>query len=381
MAQKGVDQQSDGGSHALKGFAFQFDSTILEAFASPDQTVGIEGDQDIDIEGFYIQVKLRSERFSISRTSKAIKQIFEQFCSHTDRRYRLYCYFEGRQAGDRLSLNAGQLAAILGENVSDCAIRRRFLEQFEIVFAPDFENQFLVVLAALKKHHSLTTDEEAVVCHAVLSQYLTDLVLSQPRGARTTSARLLSETFRSAERAVFLGSYQRHLGKERYLKLLKSEIGNPKSVNVVRRQRLVVVEVDTSTHIQDLIDIASAVRGRFYVPDNSPEPYLLLRGLTDPFEVKRQLWDVGVPFTDGTHFDGDRFRIESLIGSVPHDVGLRLVDPDHLGATLERVGIQEVYEFFVSTPSCIDVENARIRRMAVDSVSDVTQVLSVGGRR
>ncbi|MGH7926167.1 MAG: hypothetical protein ACREQV_00025 [Candidatus Binatia bacterium] len=343
--------------------------------------VGIEGDQDINIEDFYVQVKLRSGLFSVSRVSKAIRQIFKQFSTHNDRRYRLYCYFEGKQAGDRFFLDADQLASVLGADVPDCAqyIKQRFLERFEIVFAPDFEGQFRTALAMLKENQSLKTDEEAVVCHAILRQYLTDLVLSQPQGARKTSAEQLIETFRSAQRAVFLDSYQRHLGKERYLRLLKSEIG-PKSVNVARRQRLVIVEVDPSTHTQDIIDLASAVRGRFYVRDNSPAPYLLFRELTNLSEVKRQLWDVGVPFTDGTHFDGDRFRIESLIGKVPPDVGLRLVDPNYIGAALERVTIQEVYDFFVSTQSRIGVENARIRRMAVDSVNDVTQILSVVGR-
>ena len=45
MTQRMRRLNDDGGYHAIRGFAFQFDATILEVFAAPGAVVEIEGTQ------------------------------------------------------------------------------------------------------------------------------------------------------------------------------------------------------------------------------------------------------------------------------------------------------------------------------------------------
>ena len=115
MGQAGPVVFRDGGHDAIRGFAFQFDATLLEAFDNPTAVVEVEGDQDISRDDFYIQVKFHSNEYFFSRVAKPIRQILEQFAGNTDRRYRLYCHFEGRVPGTSLQLTLEQLDQALGK--------------------------------------------------------------------------------------------------------------------------------------------------------------------------------------------------------------------------------------------------------------------------
>ena len=270
----------DGGYHAIRGFAFQFDASILEILAAPEVAVAIEGAQDIDIENFHIQVKLRSQTFSLSKISKAVKQLTAQFSENTDRRYQLYCYFPDKEPGTVLELEVEQLEEILGAEAGlyTDETKKLFVDRFQIRFALDFTTQFSTVLAQLKSRHRLVTEEEAVAYHAIINQFLTTLVLNEPAGSRTVTAAQLDLAVRNARRAIFQGGYQNHFGTERYIKLLRLQIPGCKSVNMPHRERLVIAELDNGCGVHDAIDLAAAVSGRFYVRENSPQPFLLLRG-------------------------------------------------------------------------------------------------------
>jgi hypothetical protein len=374
---------SDGGCHAIRGFAFQFDATILEVLAKPEAVVGIEGDQDINIENFHIQVKVRSQPFSHSKIARAVKQLIAQFAQNTDRRYRLYCYFVNQAPGTVVQLEMEQLDEILGTGVGAYTYetKKLFIDRFEIRFAPDFATQFSNVLDQLKSRHGLRSAEEAVVYHAILNQTLTALVLSKPAGSRNVTAAQLDLAVRNAERIIFWGGYQAHLGAQKYISLLRSQIPGSRSVNVPRRERLVIAEVGNECDVHDAIDFTLAVSRRFYIPENSPQPFLLLRGLEGIPNFKRDLWDAGIMFADGTHFHGDRFRVRDLIARPSKATRLRLVEEGRLAEFMTAMRPQEVYEFYFTRPLLESFEGSRLRRMAVDSIADAIKVMEVTSRR
>jgi hypothetical protein len=159
MPQRAQRLSDDGGYHAIRGFAFQFDATILELLAAPGDVVEVEGIQDIGIEDFHIQVKLRSQTFSLSKIAKAVKQLIAQFSENTDRRYRLYCHFVDQEPGTTLRLEAEQLDQILGESAEEYIdeTKKLFLDRLEIRFAPDFMTQFSIVLEQLKSRYGSRT--------------------------------------------------------------------------------------------------------------------------------------------------------------------------------------------------------------------------------
>jgi hypothetical protein len=382
MAQRTQRSNDDGGYHAIRGFAFQFDATILEVLAAPGAVVEVEGMQDIGIEDFHIQVKLRSQTFSISKIAKAVKQLIAQFSENTDRRYRLYCHFIDRGPGTTLQLEVEQLDEILAESADAYTdeTKKLFVDRLEIKFAPDFMTQFSTVLEQLRSRYDSRTLDEAVAYHAIVNQSLITLVLSKPAGARTVTAAQLDLAVHNAERAIFQGGYQNHFGTQKYIKLLRGQIQGARSVNVVRRERLVIAELGGACDIHDVIDLAHAVSSRFYVHENSPQPYLLLRGIEGMPNFKQDLWDADVMFFDGTNFNGDRFRVEALIARPQKDRRLKLIDEARLADLLMAMRPQEVYEFYSTWPVLDPFAGSRLRRMAVDSIADVVKVMEVSSR-
>lgn len=373
----------DGGYHAIRGFAFQFDATILEVLADPDVSVGLEGDQDIDIENFHIQIKLRSQTFTYSKVGKAIKQLIAQFSKNTNHHYRLYCHFIDQEPGSVARLEVEKLDELLGDERTAYSeeTKKLFADRFEIKFAPDFETQFSAVLEQLKSRHRLRTTDEAVIYHAILNQALTTLVLSKPVGSRTITAAQLDLTVHDAERAIFCGGYQNHFGVQKYISLLRSQILGSRSVNVARRERLIIAEIGERCDVHDVVDFALAVSSRFYVRENSPQPFLLIRGVEVFSSFKQELWDAGVKFADGTHFHGDRFRLEDLIARQPKAVSIKVVDENKLPDFLAAMRLQEVYEFYSTRPMLEPFDGSRLRRMSVDSIADATKVMEVTARR
>lgn len=385
MIQRTQHLNDDGGYHAIRGFAFQFDVTILEILADPDAIIEVEGQQDIGIENFHIQVKLRSQSYSRSKVAPAVKQMLLQFSENTDRRYRLYCHFVDQEPGTVLQFEVDELDLILGASASLYTeeTKKLFVDRLEIKFAPDFMAQFANVLEQLMSRHSLRTADEAVVYHAILNQFLTSLVLSKAAGSRTVTAAQLDQAVNNAERAIFRGGYQNHFGTQKYIKLLRGQIGQirrTRSVNVVRRERLVIAELDGAGDIHDVIDLAQAVSSRFYVPENSPQPYLLLRGVDGIPDLRQELWDAGVLFFDGTYFNGDRFRVDALTARPPKDRCLKLLDEAWLADLLISMRPHEVYEFYSTRPVLESFDGSRLRRMAVDSIADAVKVMEVSSK-
>ena len=92
----------DGGYYAIKGFAFQFDRTILEIFNATDdkEMVSLENIQDINTDSFVMQVKYReSQDFSESKIREPVLQLIEEHSKATNRKIVLYCHFRDKRPG------------------------------------------------------------------------------------------------------------------------------------------------------------------------------------------------------------------------------------------------------------------------------------------
>ena len=89
----------DGGHHAIKGFAFQFDTSLLEIFRNPRLEVQIEGTEDLESETYYTQVKNRSGKFIPSAIKKSVLKLIQQHQRNPSFTFRLYCHFSDQENG------------------------------------------------------------------------------------------------------------------------------------------------------------------------------------------------------------------------------------------------------------------------------------------
>ncbi|WP_371549202.1 hypothetical protein OG266_29330 [Streptomyces sp. NBC_00554] len=374
-----ITGRRDGGYNAIKGFIFQFDASLLRIYDEPSREFQIEGEQDLSVEDSYIQVKHRSQKFSHAAISDAIRQMIHQFSVDREKRFLLYCYFQDRAPGSELTLDISELKKILRKDTQEFSeeLITEFSKCLTIQFSVDYKEQFNKVVTLLMKEHCLQTEVEAIACHAVIQKYLFDLVVNNPPGARLVSGERLREVVNSTRTSIFHSGYQNFFGNERYIKLLRSEV-TQRGINLPKRERLFVVECPPQLNAHDVVDIALAVRKRFYRRHNSFSPYLVLRGMEDLSIAKRLLIDAEVGIFDGTYFNGDRLRLGDLTNpKIGRSVELKISGEENIPGMVEMVSFADVYDFFISSPSQLipDSADARVYRRFVQCPQHVSRVL------
>ncbi|MFI5796751.1 hypothetical protein [Streptomyces sp. NPDC051677] len=375
----GKKRSSDGGHHAIKGFAFQFDASLLQVLTNPGVAVEIEGAQDIGVHTFHIQVKHRSVPYSLSRIAPAVQQMVHQFSADNTARFALYGHFPDRTPGGTLRLSREELESALGEFSKDYSndIKEWFTKSFEVIFAPDFVSQFSTVINHLKRALRARNEAEAFCWHAVIHGYLRDVILKRPPGERRITLRDLRDLVHQARAAVFEASYAQICGHEKYLRLLREQYKSA-TAHVPPRERLLIIECDDQTHPLDLVDVVVCLRRRYFAGE-SPAPYVSFRGPVELISLKHALWQQREHFHDGFDYGGADFSVQSLVSPPLPGHGIKLVDYPLLAQMVGQVKINEVHDFYLTDPSENQFRDARVRHVIVESPSDLCEVFKTGG--
>ncbi|MEV8525766.1 hypothetical protein AB0451_16650 [Streptomyces sp. NPDC052000] len=374
-----TNRRQDGGYHALKGFVFQFDASLLRMYAEPNRTFQIEGDEDLSVDNYHTQIKHRSRKFVPSAISPAVRQMVSQFTLDRDRRFCLYCYFPDQVPGTELVLELGDLKKITEqfENEYSDEFLKEFCKAFTVKFSVDYHEQFKSLIEVLIKKHRLKTEAEAVHCHAIVQSHLLDLVMKNPPEGRMVSAADLIGVVDSAKSSIFHSAYHEMYGNEKYLKVLKAEFVQRK-INVPKRERLFVVECSPGIHVQNLVDVAVQIKKKFHRKNESLPPYLIFRGVDDLSAVKQLLIDADVKIFDGTYFNGDRLRLADLTNPrIERAVELKISGEENISGIVGMTSFAEIYDFFVDAPSeeVVESDSYTIHRRFVQDTHDVAVIL------
>lgn len=361
----------DGGHHAIKGFAFQFDASLIRLLDNPNTCVEVEGAQDIGLQNFHIQVKHRNSQYRPSKIAPAIRQMMQQFSADQSARFALYCHFSDRKPGDTLRLTPAELDVALGTLSDDYTsdLKGWFLKAFEINFAPDFETQFHTVLTRLKKVLRAESDSEALCWHAVIHHHVRNVILNRPPGNRYLTLAHLKNLVYDARAAVFEASYAQICGHEKYLQLLREQYKSS-TAHVPPRERLFVIEYSAQSHILDLVDIASLLRVRYFAGE-SPPPYISFRGVKNLEQVKHALWQAREHFHDGFDYGGAEYSATSIIKPPLPGYGIKLIDYELLPSLLGRMQMHEVHDFYLTEPMINPFGSARARHISTEGPSDL----------
>ena len=86
--------------------------------------------------------------------------------------------------------------------------------------------------------------------------------------------------------------------------------------------------------------------------------------------------DQGIVFFDGTHFDGDRFRLHELIENKINNKSLvlKMLPFEKINELNRVLNLKEVYQFYIDTPFNIDGD-ARKVRIQVQPVSQILKII------
>jgi hypothetical protein len=192
--------------------------------------------------------------------------------------------------------------------------------------------------------------------HALFRAHLLEVAVKKDVRARTVDFNTLSQLARDKEQLVFELAYSKYMTNERYIKYLKGAYFTFNKVNIPKKERLFVIEVDTVATDSDISGIVHNIQSRYFKKDTSPAPYICIDGI--PPErlraLKQMLWDQSLFFIDGTHFDGDKYRPEDLTAPLAKSfpkATFRVVSRGGIPALISTVAVQEIYIFTVSADS------------------------------
>ena len=371
----------DGGYYAIKGFLYQFDKTIIETLRNPRKIIRFEHRQDIDYEDFVLQVKHKeTQQFSPSKIRKTVGKLIEFFMLDAPRKLLLYCHFKDTAPHDR-TLTLAELDSLIGAEASSCypqAIREQFIGSFTIRFSADYESQFAQTLDLIKSSFSLPDGETALLYHTIFRSKLLELSL-RPKRCRKVTIKDLKLFLDDAEVRLFEGAYLKYLSAEKYVRLIKKTYFTFAAPNIENFERLFLVDCDSAVGLSNLVKIAARLARKFYKKGKSPQPYIVFRNLPEGHlkKLKQSLLDHRIDFFDGTHFDGDRFRLGELVGKpvTNREFTLKVVPAHQTQALIQKVPMREVFQFFLRDPMHLNVAGDH-RRIQVRRLQQILQIIS-----
>lgn len=365
----------DGGHDAIKGFAYQFDKTLLEIFQNPRQRLEIEGAQDLSGEHYHMQIKNRSGKFYLSVIAKAVRRMFLQFMSNRDSSYILHCHFVDQPPGTSRLLTPDELNSLLSGQFDeiDQDVKLQFSKSFCINFSEDYETQFKSVLRCIATDLGAKDSVESLSYHAILHAYLRNLVLTESPGCRWVGFNDVKKAVREARSAIFASTYVVHCGYEKYLKMVRRQY-LPRRVNIPNLERIFSFECTDETSPQDIAEAVLVICERYRIKEASPAPYFTFRGIFNESSIKANLWESGAYFNDGRGYHGGAFRMEILTNPPFGAARLKIVEQAKLRDLMTHVSIKEFHDFYLTEKRDSPVVVPRPHHVFLHSHSDLMEV-------
>ncbi|OPA73465.1 hypothetical protein BVG16_28810 [Paenibacillus selenitireducens] len=371
--------QEDGGYYAVKGFLYQYDKTILEILNNPDSEIKFEQTQDIDYEDYVIQIKHKeTQEFYNSKISKPILQLIDLFAKDQNKKFILYCHFKDMELCQKV-LNVAELDKILGAKKNDYTlqIKEKFIGKFILEFSNNYEEQFSTVIEIIKEIYSLPDRNSAIYYHSIIRTRLFQLAIKE-REQRFLRKADLDEYISTTDKTIFYLSYSKYLENVKYESLLKREFFTQKTVNLRNVERLFVIDVDTTINMVDIYKIIGKIITTYFKLGKSPAPYICLRNISlfQYNRIKQDLIDLEITFTDGTYFNGDRFRLDYLVSpsTKENQVVVKIINEDQIEEVCSGVRFKEHYHFFMDTPHKIETEYKNIH-IQIKETQQITNIL------
>jgi len=370
----------DGGYFAIKGFLYQFDKTLIEALEHPTAKVAFENRQDIDYEDYVLQVKHKeTQTYSAAKIRKAVKGLLETFSQDPSAKVVLYCHFADKPPA-KWRLTMGDLNAVLGASTKkrhSALLRQNFLQSFIIRFSEDYESQFKHTLFLIKSSFDLKENDECVLYHSIFRSKLLDRCIL-PKTQRRICFADLKHFLDDAQTTVFYSAYAKYMGSDRYLTLVRKTFFTFSWPNLENFERLFLIECDAAVNPVDLVQLATRIGRRYYRKGKSPQPYVSFHNVSETLlnNVKRELFDQGNGFFDGTYFNGDRIRVDELTKRYVDDerFSFKIVSLTTSAEVQTHVTIKEVFEFFVTEPLKLTV-SGKHRRIQIHKTEDVLHMI------
>lgn len=375
----------DGGYYAIKGFLYQFDKTMIELFSQEeDIEICVEKIQDINYENYVIQVKHKeTATFSKVKIREPIIQLLELYKTDNNKKFCLYGHFKGEGVKEINISSVSELDEFLmyrdPEKVKEIKLRfpdtvkQGFIKNFKLYFSANFEDQFKYLIDLMREKLELPL-EETIIQHSLIREKLLELAIKDDINERKTTRKEILDYLTDCKTKIFYNAYGTFLGRDKYIKLMKKHYFTHRGINIDRFERLFIIDCQEKDNDVVIQRIINRIKEKFYRKDKSPAPYVCLKSIKKEKlnNIKRNLLDDGTIFTDGTYFNGDKFRIDKLINSST-DICIKIINEENLLELVQKHQFREVYNLFINEPIDIKFEcfNVEIQYEKLNEVEEM----------
>lgn len=382
-------KEEDGGYFAIKGFLYQFDKSIIEILSVSEKTiVHVEKIQDINYDNYVIQVKHKeSSKYSNSKIRDPIIKLLDLFVEDQNKKFCLYAYFQDKVEEEIAYKDIEELKKVLQYRAPEVnkkllakysdKVLEEFIKNFKIVFSINYIEQFEHVLQLIQNRLKVE-EEEAILFHSLIRDYLMKIAIKPNKDDRNITFDGLKQYLSQCRNITFSSMYQEILGNQRYLEIIKKKFFTFRSANINKFNRLFIIECNEDELQGELRKLIESIYHKFYRVGKSPAPYVLFKGINKQIlnEVKQELLDDEIYFSDGTYFDGDKFRIDKLIkdGDKEH-ICIKFLDEQSINEVMGEVGFKEIYNIHSKQRYSLN-SNAIINTFKLNSLNELIQVLS-----
>lgn len=382
--------ENDGGYYAIKGFLYQFDKTMIELLRNEDTVeIHIEDIQDINYENYVIQVKHKeTATFTNSKIREPIIQLLELYKEDRNKKFCLHGYFMNEQSHEMKFLKIEQLNEVLKYRDEKKTkeleikfpedIRNGFIENFILYFGEDLENQFKYLLDEVKNQFELKNIDDAIIYHSIIREKLFQLAIEANKRDRIITKKQLKEYVNRCNKNIFYGYYDQIIGREKYIKLVKNKYFKIKSANINNFERLFAIDCNHCNNETAIRKIIDNISNKYYKKSKSPAPYISFRGIDEEVltNVKREMYDDNIKFSDGTYFNGDRFRINDLKNDGDKNgVRVKIIKDEKIDELLNTITIKEYYNLFFDTPLKLNLKSQEIA-VQINDIEEIIEIIS-----
>jgi hypothetical protein len=377
------EPQATEANFARPGFIYQHNTLFGLLLADPASEHEAPAAHTSEEVCFHLRSSAKSaEHFSPQALRKAIATMFGNFLKTPSQPHRLLCHFSDRESGTwqptaREVLEIWDEYQTVSADVQDLA---RFAQRLTIEFREDFERELQMVLEQIRHHFGHEHQAQAAHTHGMMNAYVQ---WHHPTDEPISLQKIEDYWAKNGVTTVFRG-YDEWLSESTYQRWVQQTYLRPKLADLGTKERLFVVDCDDEIRIPELTQLCLTLSEQLFRDQQSPAPFVWFSGITGRrlFELKNHLFDQLYPrgrrFNDGTHFDGCRFRLPTLLGpEARYNAQLRVIKQQEAFCSELRDQLTEIYHFFLEEPLPLRGDHSQQTSVQIAKTRDALQIIQL----
>lgn len=396
-------------NNTIKGYFYQFDCSILQLLKlfEDEDSIVIEGVEDIDvnigIDYESIQCKYyENTEYNHSVISEAIRYFLIDFSNRKKKNdrlinYSLYGYYKGGQdkLPDEIDIHfikdkflTYSKSKIKYELHNELKLKDEDILQFYTklkidINASSYDEQLNEITIEIMKLFKCSEYEAEYFYYNNALKVIKDIAVCKNPKMREITKKTFIEKIDTKKLIYNEWFYQFNSEKKIFNSIRKEHFTYR---NISPYSRFFLIEIDSLRYkrqeIKDLIYLIMKKWGKVSKRVKAPFcPYVFLHNLPDNelIEIKKELFQENIGFTDGYNFFGADFSVYSMTKTLPEDgsIQLRVINEiSNINQIIDSTAIRtEVYQFYITDSFYSAPQHVKDVKIQIKEIKNIKEII------